>query len=113
MYFSFLSAPSSSPQSVLATVIGSMSISISWAPPPQDEKNGIIREYLVSVKSADNGEVMSFSTQSTSMTILGLRPHTSYNFRIAAVTVAAGPFSSDFVVTTAQDGMLIFSLQSF
>ena len=102
--FSFV-APSSPPQAVVTSVLDSTSIFVSWNPPPQEMQNGIIRGYSLLVENEATGEVLSFSTQSTSHTVSGLRPYTSYNCKVAAITVATGPFSPDINITTLQDGV--------
>ena len=98
-------APSSAPEAVSVAVVDSTAIFVSWNPPPQEDQNGIIRSYTLLVENAATREVLSFSTQSTSMSVTGLRPYTSYSCKVAAVTVATGPFSANISVTTHQDGV--------
>lgn len=43
-------------------------------------------------------------SQSTTQLFDSLQPYYNYSVQVAAVTVAPGPFSSLFVVTTLEDG---------
>ena len=78
---------------------------ISWDPPPTLAQNGIIREYSVIVHSAKSGVDLTFFTLHTRLNISGLSPYTIYSVKVAAITVASGPFTNTFNVTTLQDGM--------
>ena len=39
---------------------------------------------------------------------MDLLPYTEYSFRVAAVTVAEGPYTAELVARTAEDGMECF-----
>ena len=50
-----------------------------------------------------------FTTSDNYWNISGLRPFSSYTFRVAASTsIGIGPFSTNVTVTTSEDGKYIF-----
>ena len=85
------------------TAVTSSSVDLSWSPPPTEHHNGIIRQYTVRVVVQDTGEIYSHSTAQLSITVGDLHPYYTYNFSIAAVTVAPGPYSEPLVVQTLPD----------
>ena len=100
-------APSAPPQSLVVSVTSSTSMLISWNPPPMLTQNGIIREYSVIVHNVMSGVDLTFFTLHTQLNISVLRPYTTYSVKVAATTVAFGPFTNTFNITTLQDGMYI------
>lgn len=52
-------------------------------------------------------------TSSNSYAVSGLRPHTTYFFSVAAITVGAGPTTERIVAQTVTDGMIIHSILKF
>ena len=80
---------------------------ISWDPPPTLAQNGIIREYSVIVYNVKSGVDLTFFTLHTQLNISVLSPYTTYSVKVAAITVASGPFTNTFNITTLQDGMYI------
>ena len=48
--------------------------------------------------------MLQLVSQTTSQLFDSLRPYYNYSVQVAAVTVAEGPSSSAFVVTTLEDG---------
>ena len=102
-----LLAPITSPQSLSVTVIDSVSISVTWSiPQPISDHNGIIRSYSIKVTAIGdiNSEVFLFGSQSTSFNTSVLSPFATYSVQVAAVTVATGPFTTSYSVTTQEDG---------
>ena len=89
------------------SVTSSTSMLISWDPPPTLAQNGIIREYSVIVHNVKSGVDLIFFTLHTQLNISVLSPYTTYSVKVAAITVASGPFTNTFNVTTFQDGMYI------
>ena len=78
---------------------------ISWDPPPTLAQNGIIREYSVIIHNVKSGVDLTFFTRHTRLNVSALSPYTTYSVKVAAITVASGPFTNTFNVTTLQDGM--------
>ena len=77
---------------------------MSWSP-PTIAVNGIIREYSIIIEDTRTaGELESYIALGTSINITNLHPYTNYSCRVAAITVAIGPFSPSVNITTDQDG---------
>ncbi|XP_072947207.1 tyrosine-protein phosphatase Lar isoform X2 [Epargyreus clarus] len=83
------------PQDVKVTAINSTSIHVTWKPPQEKEKNGIIRGYHVHVQEVrDEGkgllnEPMRFNVMDDTtleLNVSGLQPDTRYNVQVAALT---------------------------
>ena len=65
---------------------------------PKDQQNGIITGYTVQVTGPDFIREISITDASTEVS--GLRPNTSYNFSVSAMTVAGtGPPAKRFFTT--------------
>ena len=89
----------------------SESISLSWDPPPFDQQNGRIRQYLINVTELDTGTSFLQTSLGTEFTVYSLHPHYYYEFTIAAVTVGVGPATPPIVVQTNEDGNLTIKLK--
>ena len=88
----------------MARATSARSISISWGPPIRDQQNGIIRYYLVTLRSAVGILTRNISSIQQSISISGLRPYTAYNCTVQAETVGLGPSNAVVEVVTPQDG---------
>ena len=98
-------APSGFPHNFSASVVATHSLSLVWNPPPPEEQNGDIIRYRVNITVLGTMEMYHLLSVSDSITVLSLRPYTTYNFTIAAETaVGVGPFSGAYTVMTATDG---------
>ena len=77
-------------------------------PPPVDEQNGIITNYVINITEDNTGEEFHVSTSNTSLTIDdNLQPYYTYICVIAAETsVGEGPFGSNISFTTHEYGRL-------
>lgn len=89
-----------------ASATSARSISMSWGPPIREQQNGIVRYYLVTLRSAVGTVTHNISSIQQSISILGLRPYTVYNCTIQAETVRLGPSNDVIQVSTPQDGEL-------
>ena len=90
------------------TVTGSCppSITLSWSPPLPSEQNGIIIGYRVNARTVERVRMFQRTTTSTSYTILGADPYTTYIFEVAASTVAGqGAFSEAVEIKTCETRM--------
>ena len=75
--------------------------SVSWAPPPADEQNGVIRSYTVRLTNVVTRERSEFTTTSTSYQLSSLQANTQYGVMVAASTrVGTGPFSQSVALET-------------
>ena len=99
----FFLAPSSSPTIVSVTAFSSHTLSILWSDPPSTDINGIIQSYLVNVSVTETMETFQYTTNSTFLLLNDVHPYYTYSVMIAAVTIAPGPFTSEYSVTTPQD----------
>lgn len=90
----------------MVTALSSRSAFLSWEPPPSEEQNGVIINYVINVTEAESGSVFQLFSSNTSLFVSTLQPYTTYNFLIAASTsVGVGPFSRLFTRQTPEDGM--------
>ena len=81
---------------------GNPSMSLSWSPPLSSQRNGVIISYLVTCSSGGS-IINSTRTSSTSLTITGLQPFTSYSCTVRAATIAGdGPAAVRSVVTRGE-----------
>ena len=108
-----LTAPSGFPQEVSANNISSQSAEISWNPPLQEESNGIIVSYVVTVTKQGTDNHLQLISTTTTSTLNMLSPFTTYIVTVAASTVIGlGPTSTQLRFTTAEDGKKISTLSS-
>lgn len=84
----------------------STTIVFTWSPPGADLQNGVIREYRVQVQEIETGNFSLYTSFSTSIEISSLHPDYTYDIRVAAVTIAIGPYSAIVNITTPEDGEL-------
>ena len=102
----FSPAPSAPTQNVSVDNTTSVSITISWEPPADEQQNGIIINYVVRV-AVEGGTATYFNSTTTYIVITSLRPYTTYEYSIAAETSAGmGPFSSINTIRTDEAGEL-------
>lgn len=83
------------PQDVKVVAINSTSIHVTWKPPQEKEKNGIIRGYHIHVQEVREegkgflNEPMRFNVlddTTLELNVSGLQPDTRYNVQVAALT---------------------------
>ena len=111
-------APTSAPANISGYAVDSTSISISWTPPPFEDQNGIIRNYVINITELETGITFSRVSLTTSISLYNLHPFYRYSVTVTAVTVGPGPATTVFIVQTREDGrfcstwnlLIIFSL---
>ena len=97
--------PSGSPENFSGTALSSDTIVLTWDPPLMQNRNGIIRDYIINVTALDTEENSQYITSDRNLTLGSLLPFNSYAFIIAARTaVGAGPFSTVVTIRTFEDG---------
>ena len=84
----------------------SRSLTLSWKPPPSDQVQGLIREYSVSVLEVDSQESFEITALTTVAVIYNLHPFYSYACKVAAKTIALGPYTPQLFVQLLQEGEL-------
>ena len=97
-------APTAAPLNVRGVAIGSTSLSLSWNPPPPHHYNGRVRNYHVNILNVITNELTQSTTSNTQLIVPSLRPYSTYQCTVAAVTVAQGPPSAPVMIQTYQDG---------
>ena len=85
----------------------SRSLRLTWGPPSEESRNGIIVGYNVFI-TPDSGATMETTTTATSYVASNLRPFTTYTCSVTARTsVGQGPLTAALLQTTPEDGRLI------
>ena len=103
---SFLVVPSGSPQNLVVVSESSRSLRLTWEPPFEENRNGLIITYTVFIV-ADDGTSLELTAAGTSVVAADLRPFTTYTCSVAASTsVGRGPTTPTFLLTTPEDGEL-------
>lgn len=97
--------PSGYPQNVTIGSITSRSAVITWKLPQEEDQNGIIANFTISVSVSGTNETFVLYSVSTSVTIATLKPYTMYFLSFAASTsVGQGPPSTVLTLSTPEDG---------
>ena len=68
-------------------------------------RNGLIRGYTAVLTDSVSGEQLSQNTSVRQMIFSNLVSYRAYRCKVAAYTVALGPFSTEIQATTVPDGM--------
>ena len=106
-YVCIIAIDPKAPMNVSVYSPGPTSLMATWDHPLPQDRNGIITDYLISIKITDDSEDMfliNSNSNETSYTIKGLRESTEYIVSIAAVTsVGIGVESNDVIHKTLND----------
>lgn len=86
--------------------ISSVDLSVTWRAPLQEQRNGKIRYYSVSVYEVSTEETTVYRTTDNTAhwSVAFLLPYSVYLVRVAAVTIGIGPFSEAVEVRMFEDG---------
>ena len=98
------SAPNSPPIITTHYAIDSTTVAFQWDPPPPQDHNGIIREYVVTISIVGSNESQTQIFTGTTAIIGSLIPSFTYQFTVAAYTIATGPYSASVNITLPEDG---------
>ena len=80
---------------------GVTNISLAWRQLPPEDRNGVIRGFIVRLSSVPSGESREITTVYTNITVTSLTPYTVYECVIAAFTaIGSGPPSSIVLART-------------
>lgn len=96
------------PYSVAVHILDSRTVNITWQPPPEDKRNGVIEGYMIVVARLGQsvGEEYTFNTTELSVVVGQLDPYRSYQCKVAAMTsVGSGAFNTT-VAYLPEDGNL-------
>ena len=89
----------------MVSSISSIGFLLSWIDPPPENQNGVIRNYSIIIRELNTDNSIQLVSQNTDQSFDSLHPYYNYSIQIATVTVAVGPYSPEFHVTTLSDGM--------
>jgi receptor-type tyrosine-protein phosphatase Q len=89
----FQDVPSGVPQNVQYVMLNSSAVIVSWDPPPVNQHNGIISQYIVNLRNYETGTITTINATGTNVTLVNLQPFYQYEVGIFAVTIGAGPSS--------------------
>lgn len=96
--------PSGPPRSISAEPTDHSTLVLRWQPPLSEERNGIIRLYIINVTELESGTVEQHVSIQQTITISSLHPYYVYQYSVAAQTVALGPFSEPALVQMPEAG---------
>ena len=99
-----LAAPSSPPTNFAVSNASSDLFLLSWDPPPVEDINGVIRNYMITVTEVETGRTFYVTTNITLLELNELHPFYMYTSIVAAQTIVLGPYSSSISVRLAEEG---------
>ena len=107
-----ITAPASSPQNVMTTVLSSTEILVNWTEVSEIDQNGMIITYEVMYDPlmTFNGMLSKITVNTTnlSITLNNLQEYVEYNISVRAYTnVGPGPYSLEIVNRTLENGEII------
>ena len=91
---------------VMVSSISSTGFLLFWLDPPPEHQNGVICNYSIILQELNTDNHIQLVSQTADQRFDSLHPHYNYSIQVAAVTVAVGPYSPQFYVTTLSDGGL-------
>ena len=78
---------------------------VTWQPPPAEERNGIIRNYVVNLTELETGTVEQYFASDLNITITFRHPFYRYRYTVAAETISLGPYSDPRVIHLPEAGL--------
>ena len=100
--------PDGPPLQLTVSDVRSTSFTLSWLPPEEEDRNGIIESYVVVCLVINTGSSHAVNTSLTVLYLSMLHPYYQYNCSVAAMTiVGAGPNTEPLIVRTLEDGMTV------
>lgn len=82
----------------------SRSLTLSWVSPDQALLNGELTHFLLWIDELDTNTSTRLLSTDEEVEVDFLHPFYMYRVRLAAVTILAGPFTENIVITTLEDG---------
>ena len=96
------------PRDLVAVVISSSAVNLSWQPVLPEQQNGIIIQYVVNVTTVETGEGFELVSALDKLTVNSLHPHWTYIFTVSGETgVGVGPPSLAVTASTLEDGKTV------
>ena len=106
-------APSAPPENVQASAEDSRTLRLSWEPPTDGSRNGIILRYFYNITELESQSSFVYSTTGESVVVDDLHPYYRYSCIVAAETVELGPYSAPVTIQLPEDGMNIKYYSAF
>lgn len=102
----FPPVPDAPPQEVEANATNSRTLVLTWEPPDNNDRNGIIIKYTINITELETNLPFDFIIGNTTrLTVPGLHPFYRYSYTVAAETVIGlGPDSTTRVFQMPEDG---------
>ena len=100
----YSAAPTAPPEDLLAAALDSRTLHIRWQPPAEEDRNGIIRRYVINVTELYTGTNFELESTNTETTLPNLHPFYQYSCSVAAETVALGPSTPGVTIEMPEDG---------
>ena len=98
-------APSAAPDEFIVLITSPTVVQMEWHPPREENRNGIIRSYIVVITELDTGITWQQTVENdTDTSIESLHPFYSYSISVAAQTIALGPFTTPVMIDMPEDG---------
>ena len=82
----------------------SRTLRLSWEPPGNRSRNGIIVRYYVNITELNTDSSFLVETTDQWVVVDDLHPYYRYSCIVAAETVELGPFSAPVIVELPEDG---------
>ena len=89
-----------------ATAGDSRTLQLSWQPPSNRSRNGIIRRYIINITEMETSSSFQLETTDLFIVVDDLHPYYQYSCSVAAETVDLGPFSVAVIIQLPEDGKL-------
>ena len=112
---SYFIAPGSHPLNSSGYAINSTHIALNWSAIPEEDLNGVLREYRINVTEGLTGTQQQFTTahDTTEIVVGSLHPFYIYHCTITAYTVEGGPTTNVISIRTHEDGMIYSYMGTF
>ena len=108
VFFYIVSVPETPVANYFLSSQNSTSVIMIWTPPVKP--NGVIIEYQLQCFGGEQEYRWTVEGSQTTTTLSGLLPYTSYSCNITAHTSVGGGPAVNSAITTAEDGIKIYSL---
>ena len=106
--------PSAPPQDLTANPISSRELSLTWRPPPLEERHGLIRYYSIIVLEVTTRNKTIYTTPDSTphLIIRALHPYYVYYIGVKAATmIGLSHFTQEVRVQMPEEGMYIVLCQ--
>ena len=97
--------PTASPENLQLFPQDPRTLLLTWQPPVDEHKNGIITGYVINITEMETKIQLQLVTEQTSIIVDSLHPFYTYGCIVAAETfIGMGPFTVEVVVEMPEAG---------